>query len=45
MSEAYHLVNKVGLTYTDIKKLTKYERAYFLNSYLEEQQRLADEYK
>lgn len=44
MSEAYHLVNKVGMSYQDVKGLTKYERAFFLKSYLDEQEKILNEH-
>lgn len=38
--EAYILVKSIGLSYSDVKKMTRFERLTFIKLFLEEQERI-----
>lgn len=43
MQEAYILVKDIGISYSDLQKMTRYERIAFLNLKAEEDQRYLNE--
>ena len=45
LQEAFILVHRVGFTYSDVKELTRLDRAIFLGMYKEELEREQELYK
>ena len=43
MRQAYILVSKTGVSYSDVKKMNSNERMAFLNMYVEEMKQMNDE--
>jgi|TARA_X000001388_G_scaffold2381_1_gene1846 hypothetical protein len=43
MRQAYILVSKTGVSYSDVKKMNSNERMAFLNMYVEEMKQMKDE--